>query len=122
LGDIDIKQRRIMVVDGKGGKDRVVYISDDAVDGLLAYLKLRSDRRIKKVFLVEKGDYKGQPISVRGIQKRMEYYAKKTGLKISCHNLRHHADSRIMPTPLRVFPHPAVISAFFSALPLVNAA
>ena len=86
LGDIDIKQRRIMVVDGKG---RVVYISDDAVDGLLAYLKLRSHRRVKKVFLVEKGDYKGQPISVRGIQKRMEYYAKKTGLKISCHQLRH---------------------------------
>ncbi len=89
LGDIDIKQRRIMVVDGKGGKDRVVYISDDACDGLLAYLKLRSHRRVKKVFLVEKGTYKGQPISVRGIQKRMEYYAKKTGLKISCHHLRH---------------------------------
>ncbi len=35
---------------------------------LLLYLKLRSHRRIKKVFLVEKGDYKGQPISVRGIQ------------------------------------------------------
>jgi site-specific recombinase XerD len=60
LGDIDIKQRRIMVVDGKGGKDRVVYISDDAADGLIAYLKLRSHRRAKKVFLVEKGDYKGQ--------------------------------------------------------------
>lgn len=96
LGDIDIKQRRIMVVDGKGGKDRVVYISDDAVDGLLAYLKLRSDRRIKKVFLVEKGDYKGQPISVRGIQKRMEYYAKKTGLKISCHCLRHTMATQLL--------------------------
>jgi site-specific recombinase XerD len=89
LGDIDLKRRRIMVVDGKGGKDRVVYISDDAADGLASYLKLRSHRRVRKVFLVEKGDYKGQPISVRGIQKRMEYYAKKTGLKISCHHLRH---------------------------------
>jgi site-specific recombinase XerD len=89
LGDIDLKHKRIMVIDGKGGKDRVVYISDDAAAGLTAYLKLRSHLRTKKVFLVEKGDYKGQPISVRGIQKRMEYYAKKTGLKISCHHLRH---------------------------------
>jgi len=89
LGDIDLKHKRIMILDGKGGKDRVVYISDDAADGLVAYLKLRSHRRAKKVFLVEKGDYKGQPISVRGIQKRMEYYAKKTGLKISCHHMRH---------------------------------
>ncbi len=102
LGDIDIKQRRIMVVDGKGGKDRVVYISEDAVDGLLAYLKLRSHRRVKKVFLVEKGDYKGQPISVRGIQKRMEYYAKKTGLKISCHHLRHTMATQLLNADAQV--------------------
>ena len=96
LGDIDIKQRRIMVLDGKGGKDRVVYISDDAVDGLKAYLKQRSHLRAKKIFLVEKGDYKGRPISVRGIQKRMEYYAKKTGLKISCHHLRHTMATQLL--------------------------
>jgi len=96
LGDIDLKQRRIMVVDGKGGKDRVVYISDDAANGLMAYLKQRSHRRTKKVFLVEKGDYKGQPISVRGIQKRMEYYAKKSGLKLSCHQLRHTMATQLL--------------------------
>jgi site-specific recombinase XerD len=102
LGDIDIKQRRIMVVDGKGGKDRVVYVSDDAADGLIAYLKLRSHRRVKKVFLVEKGDYKGQPISVRGIQKRMEYYAKKTRLKISCHHLRHTMATQLLNADAQV--------------------
>ena len=102
LGDIDINQRRIMMVDGKGGKDRVVYISDDAADGLRAYLKQRSHRRAKKVFLVEKGDYKGQPISVRGIQKRMEYYAKKTGLKISCHHLRHTMATQMLNADAQV--------------------
>jgi site-specific recombinase XerD len=102
LGDIDLKQKRIMVIDGKGGKDRVVYISDDAADGLIQYLKLRSHRRVKKVFLVEKGDYKGQPISVRGIQKRMEYYAKKTGLKISCHHLRHTMATQLLNADAQV--------------------
>jgi len=63
-----------------------------------AYLKLRRHCRMKKVFLVEKGDYKGKPISVRGIQKRIEYYAKKSGIPVCCHRLRHNADSRIMPT------------------------
>jgi len=89
LGDLDLKKRRIIVQQGKGGKGRVVYISDDAHDALVAYLKIRSHYRVKKVFLVEKGTYKGQPISVRGVQKRIEYYAKKTGLKVSCHRLRH---------------------------------
>jgi site-specific recombinase XerD len=89
LGAIDLKQRRIMVLNGKGSKDRVVYMSEDAADGLDAYLKLRRHSRMKKVFLVEKGDYKGKPISVRGIQKRIEYYAKKSGITVCCHRLRH---------------------------------
>jgi site-specific recombinase XerD len=38
---------------------------------------------------VEKGTYKGKAISVRGIQKRMEYYAAKTNMKATCHQLRH---------------------------------
>ena len=102
LGDIDLKQKRIMVIDGKGGKDRVVYISDDAAAGLIVYLKQRSHRRVKKVFLVEKGDYKGQPISVRGIQKRMEYYARKAGLKISCHHLRHTMATQLLNADAQV--------------------
>ena len=96
LGDIDLKKRRIIVQQGKGGKGRVVYISDDAHDALVAYLKIRSHYRIEKVFLVEKGTYKGQPISVRGIQKRIEYYAKKTGLKVSCHRLRHTMATQLL--------------------------
>ncbi|MEI7591299.1 MAG: hypothetical protein WCJ49_08345, partial [Deltaproteobacteria bacterium] len=49
-------------------------------------LRVRPENKVKKVFLVEKGPLTGQPISIRGIQKRMEYYARKTNLKISCHS------------------------------------
>ena len=96
LGAIDLKRRRIMVLQGKGGKDRVVYISQDAHEALTAYLKLRSHYRVKGVFLVEKGTYKGQAISVRGIQKRMEYYAKKTRIDVSCHRLRHTMATQLL--------------------------
>jgi len=96
LGVIDLKRRRLMVQQGKGGKDRVVYISNDAHDALMAYLKLRSRNRTKRVFLVEKGTYKGQAISVRGIQKRIEYYAKKTRINVSCHRLRHTMATQLL--------------------------
>jgi site-specific recombinase XerD len=96
LGAIDLKQLRLMVLNGKGSKDRVVYISADAAEGLTAYLKLRRHCRMKKVFLVEKGVYKGKPISVRGIQKRIEYYAKKSGITISCHRLRHTMATQLL--------------------------
>jgi len=96
LGAIDLKQRRIMVLNGKGSKDRVVYMSEDAANGLDAYLKLRRHSRMKKVFLVDKGTYKGKPISVRGIQKRIEYYAKKSGITVCCHRLRHTMASQLL--------------------------
>jgi site-specific recombinase XerD len=89
LGDIDLKRRTLHIQDGKGAKDRIVYISNDALHALLDYLRVRPANKVKKVFLVEKGPLTGQPISVRGIQKRMEYYARKTKLRISCHHLRH---------------------------------
>ena len=93
---IDLKRRRIVVYHGKGPKDRVVYMSGDARDAIDTYLKQRSQYRIKRVFLVEKGTYKGKPISVRGIQKRIEYYAKKTGIKVSCHRLRHTMATQLL--------------------------
>ncbi len=89
LDVIEFRRRRIWVRDGKGGKDRMVYVSNDAMKALIEYLKSRPESKARKVFLVEKGTYKDQPISVRGIQKRMEYYTKKMDIKISCHHLRH---------------------------------
>ena len=89
LGNIDLKRRILFIQDGKGAKDRIVYISNDALAALLEYLRVRPANKVKKVFLVEKGPLTGQSLSVRGIQKRMEYYANKTKLRISCHHLRH---------------------------------
>ena len=85
---VDFRRRRVFVARGKGAKDRVVYLSDDAKASLDAYLAKRSSK-VRKLFLVQKGPLTGTPISVRGIQKRMEYYAHKSGLTVSCHRLRH---------------------------------
>jgi site-specific recombinase XerD len=89
LAAIDLKQRRMLVEDAKGPKDRIVYISHDALQALVSYLQARPSSRTRKIFLVEKGLSKGQPLSIRGIQKRMEYDALKANLQVSCHHLRH---------------------------------
>lgn len=89
LDVIEFKRRRMWIQDGKWGKDRVACVSNDAMKALIDYLRVRPQSETQKVFLVEKGTYRGQPISIRGIQKRMEYYAKKSGIKVSCHQLRH---------------------------------
>jgi len=90
LGNIDLKRRTLFIQDGKGAKDRMVYLSQDALRALAQYLRVRRPAlKVKKVFLVEKGPMNGHPLSIRGIQKRMEYYARQARLRISCHHLRH---------------------------------
>jgi site-specific recombinase XerD len=90
LGNIDRKRRTLLIQDAKGAKDRMVYLSQDALRALVEYLRVRRPGpKVKKVFLVEKGPLTGQPLSIRGIQKRMEYYARRAHLRISCHHLRH---------------------------------
>jgi site-specific recombinase XerD len=96
LADLDLRQSRIFVRHAKGGKQRVVYISHDAREGLIDYLRVRGPSRSRGIFLVEKGIYKGKSISVRGIQKRIEYYARRTGLRICCHQLRHTMATQLL--------------------------
>jgi len=96
LEAVDLKRRKIVVEQGKGGKGRVVYISNDAFDALLQYLRVRPKSRAKRLVLVEKGPCSGKAISVRGIQKRIEYYARKAGLKVSCHQLRHTMATQLL--------------------------
>lgn len=92
---VDCQRRQIFVSNGKGGKDRIVYVSEDARSALLAYLSKRSAKG-KRLFLVQKGPMRGQPLSVRGIQKRMESYARKSRLNVSCHRLRHTMATQLL--------------------------
>jgi site-specific recombinase XerD len=96
LGALDPRRRRIYVYNGKGLKDRVVYLSNDAYDALVRYLRIRPSSRAKKLFLVQKGSRRGKPLAVRSIQKRMEYYARRAGLKVSCHHLRHTMATQLL--------------------------
>jgi site-specific recombinase XerD len=92
---VDYQRKQIFVSKGKGSKDRIVYMSEDARSALLVYLSKRSTKG-KNLFLVQKGPMRGQPLSVRAIQKRIEYYAKKSKLNVSCHRLRHTMATQLL--------------------------
>jgi len=92
---VEYGRKQIFIFHGKGTKDRVVYMSEDARLALLAYLAKRSSKA-KALFLVQKGPMRGKPLSVRGIQKRIEYYARKSELNVSCHRLRHTMATQLL--------------------------
>lgn len=92
---VELPRNRLFVANGKGRKDRVVYLSKDARFALDTYLTRRSSKA-KYMFLVQKGPLTGTPISVRGIQKRIEYYAGESKVKVSCHQLRHTMATQLL--------------------------
>jgi site-specific recombinase XerD len=96
LQAVDLPRSQLFVYQGKGNKGRVVYLSPDAQRVLIDYLKSRACSRAKSLFLVDKGRCKGTPISVRGIQKRMEHYARLSGLRVCCHQLRHTMATQLL--------------------------
>jgi site-specific recombinase XerD len=96
LDVIDYRRSQILVRAGKGGKDRIVYISNDAATALAHYLRKRPRTEEKRIFLAEKGRCRGKPISVRAVQKRVEHYAHETGVSVTCHRLRHTMATQLL--------------------------
>ena len=97
LAAVDLRRAQVFVYEGKGAKDRVVYLSKDAYQALVQYLKVsRPYSRAKKLFLVDKGRFEGKHLLVRGIQHRMKHYAHKAGLNACCHQLRHTMATQLL--------------------------
>ncbi len=87
--DIDIEKGEI-TVRGKGGKLRIVFLSDKAKYFLKKYLELRKDKN--PALFVNLSKYKKfERLTPRAVEKIIKYYAKKVGIikKISPHTLRH---------------------------------
>jgi len=90
IQDVDLAGQQLLIRQSKNQCDRLVYVALDALQNLEAYLTRRGRAECAKLFLVPGGRGRGQGISVRGIQKRLEHYAAQAGLEdVTCHRLRH---------------------------------
>jgi len=95
LEQIDWEQQALHVVQGKGRKDRRVYMSPDAVASVQQCLAQHPGARAQGyVFWNRKRQ--GQLLSVKAIQKKMERYAKAAGIAASCQSLRHTFASNLL--------------------------
>jgi len=93
--DLDWEQHALRIEQGKGRKDRVVYLSADVLTELKACLVLRPDAVPNDVFFWnQKRTHRA--LSAKGIQKKMERYARAAGIKASCHSLRHTFASNLL--------------------------
>ena len=86
FADIDLDQGT-MLINGKGNKQRTIYLEKKATQALRSYLAVRRQSIDQQVFL----NYQGAGLSVRGVMDIVEKYRKLSGIskKFSCHSLRH---------------------------------
>ena len=74
-----------MWLHGKGDKERVVYLSSQAMNALEAWLEIRPNESEQAVFM----NRSGRRLTVTGIQLQLAIYCQRAGVWLTCHQLRH---------------------------------
>lgn len=83
-------EERLLLVLGKGSKERIVPFGDTAFYWLSKWIfesrpKIIGNRQVREVFV----NYKGEPLSRKGIWKRFQELESLSGVTAKVHTLRH---------------------------------
>ena len=95
LSDIDWEQQSLIIEQGKGRKDRRIFIAPDAVAMLKQCHSLRPAGVPHEYFFWNRKRPR-HVLSIKAIQKKMERFAAAAGIKASCHSLRHTFASNLL--------------------------
>lgn len=87
--DINLNTGQLKVVQGKGNKDRILWISEDILNTLREYRTKQADKLGICEYVFTTNTHK--QLDDRGIRRMLDKYAEKAGItkKISPHTLRH---------------------------------
>ena len=102
LRNIDLRELMVKVIDGKGGKDRLVPMGEKALQALQNWLSLRESWLQDGSSTVEQDSLfiskKGAALSDRQISRRVKAYAEKSGVNINLHPhlLRHSMATHVL--------------------------
>jgi len=93
--DLDWDQQSLRITQGKGRKERIVYVAADALAALRACLAIRP-AGVPDPVLFWNQKRPQHSLSSKGMQKKLERYAKAAEMKASCHSLRHTFASNLL--------------------------
>jgi len=94
--DIRVGEKRLFIREGKGGHQRLVPVSGKFFTTLDRYLaRERPEATTRRVFVVLKGAGRGQPLTAAGLDEIMRGAAGRSGVKVTCHQLRHTCLTRL---------------------------
>lgn len=91
LADLNLGQRQVVVRQGKGMKDRTVYLTAVAATALADYLTVRGEGHTDHVFL-----FRHLALRRGFIHLRIKLASERTGVKVTAHRLRHTCATQLV--------------------------
>jgi integrase/recombinase XerD len=98
LNDLRPGEHRVLIVAGKGGRERIVPVSGRFFSIVGEYLDGERPRTATcdRLFVVLKGPRRGQPLSAAGLDQIVQTARSRAGLDhLTCHQLRHTCFTRL---------------------------
>ena len=98
LGDIQVAERSLFIAEGKGGRERIVPISNTFFCEVGDYLRTERPSPVAtdRVFVALKGPSRGGGLSAEGVDVIMRGARQRAGLeRATCHQLRHTCLTRL---------------------------
>jgi integrase/recombinase XerD len=98
MADVRVGDRRLFVVEGKGGHQRVVPVAGRFLQVLGDYLhdERPATASTDRLFVVLKGPRRGLPLSAEGLDEILAGARRRAGLEhATCHELRHTCLTRL---------------------------
>ena len=107
--DASFGQKRLSVRDGKGKKDRTVYLTKTAIRAVQEFLAVRgahSPHSGSGCFAKDSDDhvflYRNAPLKKDILRDRMKYAGARVGVKVYPHRLRHTCATQLLNAGCRV--------------------
>lgn len=91
LDDLSLGQQQLIVRQGKGMKDRTVYLTTMTATAIKTYLKVRGDGQSGHLFL-----FRHLPLRKGFVHWRLKMVGKRTGIKVTAHRLRHTCATQLL--------------------------
>ena len=98
LQDVNPGERRLFVLAGKGGRERIVPVSGRFFQALGEYLETERPVEVARdaCFVVLKGPRRGMPLTAAGLDEVIDGARRRAGLpRLTCHMLRHTCLTRL---------------------------
>jgi site-specific recombinase XerD len=91
LEDLDLAGGKLAIRQGKGQKDRTVYLTKSAISALAAFLEQRGKSALPQVFL-----YRNRPLNKDLVRARLKAAGERCDVPVSPHRLRHTCATQLL--------------------------